>query len=205
MIYQENQLVECMSYINESIPISWFILGGPSDGNEAQGIVKLLPKINILGCEPYKPMYQWQLDHDWPISNGQLLGIALGNKECKMALNIDEDKPRCSSFMQERTSNLKEIVSVDTIDNLSLKYGPFTNIFLWLDIEGHEYEALEGAEELFACNEINIINLEILERRAEHTEKIEKFMKWYGMIEIKRWNIHTNSHHDRLYIHNRFK
>jgi len=53
-----------------------------------------------------------------------------------------------------------EIVKVDTVDNYSTKNGIKKINLLKIDVEGHEYDVLKGAANMFENNRIDLVTFE---------------------------------------------
>ena len=177
----------------------WLILGGPSDGDEAQCARNLWPKLHIIGVEPVLDCISWQFANDWP-KDALLLPFALSETCGRTSINITEDL-RSASLMPDRPGITQEVSTV-TIDRLNKEYGPFQKAILWLDIEGYEYEALQGARKLFNAEAVDIVNVEILHRRPESTADIEDFFAYYNFSLVHIWNDQAEIVQDRIYRRN---
>lgn len=196
MTYNAGQFQNIVKHVPK-VP-RWLILGGPADGNEAQCAVTRWPGLKVLGIEPSEPMRIWQRANGWP-KGAPLLPYALTDHCGQAVMHAPDDDPRCSSLLSERHGPLVEVPTV-TIDSLNQQYGPFRRAILWLDIEGMEYEALQGARELFALGEVLLVNVEILERRQDATKRIHSLLTGRGFRLATLWNYHPGSHHDRIYV-----
>lgn len=196
MTYNPGQFEVVKDFVKK--PPDWLILGGPADGNEAQIARSLWPDIKIIGVEPVVDNIAWQLDNDWP-QGCPLLQRALSDENGGVVtLNVPEDK-RAASCLENRPG-ISETARTVTIDFLNSKYGPITNAILWLDIEGWEYKALCGARGLFSSGEIQLVNVEILERLTEHTSQIERFFEEYKFKLAHVWNEQPGLVQDRIYV-----
>lgn len=178
----------------------WLILGGPSDGDEAQCAKKLWPDIKSIGVEPVLDCISWQFANNWP-KDALLLPFALSETCGRSSINVPGDNLRTASLMSNRPG-ITQDVSLITIDRLSREYGPFQKSILWLDIEGYEYEALQGARELFKADAVDIVNVEILHRRPEATAAIEAFFAYHGFSLVHTWNDQAGIVQDRIYRRN---
>lgn len=103
----------------------WLILGGPSDGDEAQCAKKLWPNIKIVGVEPVLDCISWQFANGWP-KDALLLPFALSETCGRTSINVPADNLRTASLMSNRPGTPQEVSTV-TIDRLSTEYGPFQN------------------------------------------------------------------------------
>jgi len=195
MVYNPGQFSVVFPLVKR--PPTWLLLGGPADADEAQTAVKQWPDIKVLGVEPSKAMYEYQLAHDWPGS--LLLQCALGSSVGQGQIHISGDTPRCSSFVADHPGEL-HTVDITTLDVLDEIHGPFENAILWLDVEGSEYEALLGARKLFDRGAIAMVNVECLVRLQELFVPIEKFLADYKFHLVHTWNIQHNFVSDRIYM-----
>lgn len=172
------------------------ILGGPADGNEAQCAVKQWPDIKVYGFEPSNAMMEWQLKNGWPDS-ANIYRMALSDVNGISVMRVSDRYPRGTSLMMDRPG--KEVpVSTITLNEFD-KETPLRDCILWLDIEGWEYQALCGASNLFSRGDVLAVNVEIIERRTEATKQIEEFFESVNFKLAHTWNIHSGSHHDRIY------
>lgn len=186
MIYEPDQLKVIMPYVREDA--EWFLLGGPADANEAQMMRSLRPGMCILGCEPNPVMFNIQKARGFP---GRLLQLALWNEATTLRLGTVDHQ---FGFMQEqRSASARKFpdsvhsytVQSQTLDNLSVMYGPFRNAVLWIDIESAEYECLQGSTKLLTDRQIHAINVETFVQDEPATTA---FLKQFGFKEALRWN-----------------
>ncbi len=199
MVYNNNQFEKIIPFI-ETKPQS-MILGGPSDGNEAQCARSFYPYIQIIGIEPNQHARFWQRDNNWP-SNALLLHYALSDT-CGIStisippLDLGHNAIRWATLyepqLQTWPKEWREEVETITIDRICQLYGPFPNCLLWLDIENHEYNALLGATDLLSSGMVNLINIECMERSTDNDRK-HILLSNFGYKCIKIWG------NDRVYV-----
>ena len=198
MVYEPGQLAQIVPYLNK-VP-SWLILGGPADGDEAQTAVKIYPELRVVGIEPVEAYRHWQLENGWPCG-APLLAGALTDSDSPPLVSLYQpaSNPRAASLMVERGGVVCQVSSV-TIDQLDRLWGPFSDVLLWLDIEGYEVEALRGARELFKRQAVMAVNVEVIQRRAQATNALEAFFAEYNFRLAARWNQRDDQFHDRVYV-----
>ena len=190
MTYNPGQLYKISPRI-VGVP-SWFIVGGPSDAEEAQCAVRLWPDVKVVGVEPLLEVYDWQLQNNWPTPS-TLFHAALGKQEGTAALYKVEPGPnsqRRASTTHNHGGSVED-VSMVTLDQLDKQVGPFDNCFLWLDIEGAEFDALQGAIGLFEDKKVNWVNVEITSRDSEEIARglrVREFLFSYGLTEFHIWD-----------------
>ena len=177
--------------------IEWFIVGGTADGDEAQTIHAMHPLVKCIGFEPNIDFVRQQNKLlNFP---GVVHPCALWSDNCVRELVTPRGAtPRSASVypFTERPDmggdwtpgNTCE-VSARALDSLSQEYGPFTNVALWIDIEGSELEALLGASQLLQNRQIKLINLEAY----AHIQlpNINRLLTQRGFVLQKVWNIGT--------------
>lgn len=92
--------------------------------------------------------------------------VALGAKSAIMELHFDTDDSGLASLYNRQISHLgikldkSESVSVEPLANLVSRHQLDKIDFLKLDLEGHEFEALKGAEPLLTNHTIRAIQFE---------------------------------------------
>jgi hypothetical protein len=186
-IYNKDQLLKIREFIEPDT--KWFLLGGPADANEAQTIFKLIPEINILGCEPNPIPFELQQARGFP---GILLPVALWDHDCQKIMSLPEisdlkQRNRCGSLIKYNGDETKIQVDARSLDSLSAQYGPFEKAVLWLDVEESELLSLIGAMNLLEQGRVYLINVEVF----SHMEQpIKNFLSKYNFQEIHRWNMH---------------
>jgi FkbM family methyltransferase len=199
LVYCPDQILEICPYLIREP--QWLLLGGPADSNEAQTAVRQWPEISGIGIEPSKGLRQWQLENDWPMKF-PLLPYALA-ESCREATFQNSYSNWRSGTLLDRELGEKETVETITLDSLAAQYGPFNDAILWLDIEGYEYKALQGAEELFRRKSVLLVNLEITEILQETTQQIEAWMDNRNFRCRHKWGYKYGSRsrfHDRIYV-----
>lgn len=111
--------------------------------------------------------------------------ITISNKIMTSGLFLSSSNNQVSSFNEnvvsqppgDFTEYTKESVQTVTLDSLNLTYD-----FLKIDVEGHEYEVLQGGQKLFASNEKpRLIQVEIT---SQFISEIIGFMKpFYNNVD----------------------
>lgn len=133
-------------------------------------LYEAFPKARFILIEPLKE-YEDSIGKIAKKYNCDIHYKAVGDRECKLEINIDTGKLTRSSFMDRtsltRTGNPleKRTVEVTTLDTIFREShtleGP---ILLKIDTEGHELSALEGAESLLQVVDIVITEVSIAKR-----------------------------------------
>ncbi len=181
----------------------WLVLGGPGDAREAQTARELWPDIKIIGIEPNPEAHAWQLAHGWP-KDCVLLPCALSDELWGVkSLVLETGRLRNASIDPEAVGSNEgnpactfRTVNTLTIDYLDSKF-VFEDAIVWLDIEGSELRALQGAEKLIASGRVMLFNVEMLSRVPGLMEGIPRLLKGYRAV--KDWN-DSPTCRDRIFV-----
>lgn len=174
----------------------WLVLGGPSCGMEAQLAVQMWPGIRILAVEPSGLMIMWQRSHQFP-AGGTLLYGALSDAAGEVSF-VPCDGPS-GGWMADDEVPDAITVSAFTLDDLDATHGPFDDAVLWLDIEGSELKALQGAAALLASGRVLLINVEVCDRTPDATASITALLTAAGYRMADAWNNNSGAHHDEVW------
>ena len=151
--------------------VDWFLLGGPSDADEAQTIHARYPQVKCVGFEPHRGYLEYQKQAAFP---GDLHPVALWDSDGEVRFFTPDDSPRSSSPAWEFTdeTGVWTTVPCRSLDSLDGELGPFTNAVLWLDIEYSEVRALEGAAGLLGSGRVKILNVELWDSNHPRIESL---------------------------------
>ena len=140
-----------------------FFDGGANYGDHSMkflSLCKLYKKQPILySIEPFPKTFQ-KLTDRIPVTNGEVLNISLGNEKKKVKFYFNEEEPGSNSNIPHYYLNKSTTVEQDTIDNIIEKKNIKKINFLKLDIEGFEWQGLQGTKEALKSNMIDYIQLE---------------------------------------------
>lgn len=163
----------------------WLLLGGPADAREAQTAIELWPEIKVIGVEPNPEAYAWQLEHGWPKEHGPLIEAAVSNKPGFLEISAPSGFLRSGRVTEPGNGIVVPSVIWDELDK---QYGPVTDAVLWMDIETHELEGLQGATGLLERRAIILINIELQTRMLSKNIEIQRLLDHYGFKTVKDWN-----------------
>jgi FkbM family methyltransferase len=164
---------------------SWFVLGGPANGDEAQCFALRYPTdCRILGIEPSLRMRRHQLEHNFP---GTLIAAGLDKHVGVRPLHSPAGAENCSSMVRDCGGDVHEVPTT-TLDAIDADYH-FANAVLWLDIEGMELPALRGASACLRRGAFELINVEILvDERPDDLTGIADLLTTAGMELVHEWD-----------------
>lgn len=186
MRYNPGQAAELFPHVPPET--KWFILAGPADANEAQTFHERFPDVKIIGFEPNPQSFLYQLEQGFP---GVLLPVGLWSSRDYLKLKVpgNDEFQRSGSvirFVDEGDWPNDIVVSVETLDEMSRRYGPFEDAVLWADVEFAELELLRGAQGLLHSGAIKVINVEL---HTAYAEQLDGFLRWNEYREVARRDV----------------
>ena len=207
------EIVDLLKDNISSTPQTLFNIGvGPRQHNEAQHFRELWPKINIIGLEPNVDTFL-DIITDYP---GKLYPWGVWSIPTIKKLKTVTKAPGKSSILTPHkewrgrwsyTAKECKIVPIScvTLDQLDESMNFPKNIFLWMDIEGSELEAINGGNSLLSSGRVKWINIEISHhpRRVGEPdeETLAEILKQYG-FSLKCKHSLGVACHDSLYAIN---
>lgn len=194
-----------------STPQTLFNIGvGPRQHNETQYFLELWPKINIFGLEPNMDTFMDRIG-DYP---GKLYPWGVWSTPVIKKLNAVFKAPGKSSVLSPHPEwrgkwsyTNKEckaiLISCITLDQLDKALNFPEDIFLWMDIEGSELEAIRGGNSLLSSRRVKWIDIEVSHkprRIGEPTEDmLAELLKSYRFSLKCKYNSGT-AMHNSLYV-----
>ncbi len=152
-----------------STPQTLFNIGvGPRQHNEAKSFKELWPEIDIIGLEPNTNTFIDRIV-DYP---GKLYPWGIWStsmiKEFKAVLKVSGKSSLLTphkkwqgqwSYTPKECQNI--LISCITLDQLDKALNFPKDIFLWMDIEGSELEAIRGGSLLLSSGRVKWIDMEV--------------------------------------------
>ncbi len=189
---------------------------GPRPHCEATVFKKLWPNIRIIGFEPiigvFKDritdypgeLYPWAL---WSVPAIKKLLIVRGNAG-KSSLFIPHPEWHGKKHFNIGKTCDEALISCVTLDQLDEAFNHPLDVFLWMDIEGAELEALKGGRSLLTSKRVKWIMVEVSHtnrRIGEPSEdSISTFLKDCGFSLKCQYNCGL-FFHDSLYVEDKVK
>ncbi len=209
------EVIDLLQKHVKTTPRTLFNIGvGPKPHWECKEFKKLWPKIRIVGLEPNVDTFKDRLT-DYP---GELYPWAVWSTSCIKAIKAVIRFPGRSSLLNphnewEGKPNFevgktckKTLVSCITLDQLDKALNYPKDIFLWMDIEGSELEALKGGHNLLRSGRVKWIDMEIghQTRRVDEPSEnsIGEFLRTYQFDFECKYNS-GRVLHNSLYVLNR--
>jgi len=180
-MYKPNQALKMLYLVN--FTPSLLLDCGPADGREAWRFRERWPQLPIVGFEPAAHLYDLR---EYP---GTLVHKAVWDKAGRAPI---VHGPRQSTLV--RTGDREPLELVETV-RLDEYWLGGNDIVLWMDIEGAELRALEGARKLLEAGAIRLINIEVYD---ETQEQIAKFLEQFGLEMVLAYE-QAGLHHDEVF------
>jgi FkbM family methyltransferase len=164
-------------------------------GSNAGQFLKLIlagigtDQFQIHCFEPGKYTYQLLLDNVRPDDRIKLNNIGIGREKAQMQLHYDHPGSGGASLTKRRVEHLgsvfseSETVEVDSIDHYCAENNIRSIDLLKLDIEGHEFDALQGAASMFERSAIHIVTFEFGGGNIDTRTYFQDF--WYFFRQFK--------------------
>ena len=103
-----------------------------------------------------------------------------------------------------------ETVTAKTLDWIDEQMGGLDRILLWMDIEGAELKALQGATKMLEEHRVKWLNLEVMPSEVPAPgwpleKEISDFLAGYGYKQVhkygmRRWYQPSKPHYDAIYV-----
>jgi FkbM family methyltransferase len=160
------------------------------------------PDVIIEGFEAFPAIVKARKDY-YP---GKLHSVAVVDKKGPVKLHVKrKHKDGSSLFEFVEEDKLRETITVegDTLDNLKPDGPEGEKILLWLDCEGSELMALQGAERF--CKRVEVVNVEMTAyppgRGWANPFQVHRWLVEHGFV--RQW-IHTQrtsaGQYDAFYV-----
>ena len=127
---------------------------GVGQKGEAKVVAQEWPHVACFGCEPNKKQYEKAVE--W--FPGQILPYGISTERFHTLFEANRGNFTFYPIPRAKQDSVIECVTLDFFD---FKADKPHNIFLWMDIEGHELEALRSGPELLASRRVKYMNLEV--------------------------------------------
>lgn len=196
--YSPGQLSVIYPFLGDFVP-KWLLLGGPADANEAQTAREKWPDIQIIGVEPNRDAITFQKSNGWPKDAPLICGVLDDVNGQTRFLSNDTGSLRHQRVSTDKVVGTAVSITWDRIDSM---LGPIEDALIWMDIEGREMLALEGADELLLRSGVKAINVEMQstsDSQRNLNKCLELLMRNRGFKAVHEWNKSPQCW-DRIYI-----
>jgi len=151
-----------ISDILKQRPEIFLDIGPGEHGSEAWAVKETDPNCKIIGFEPQPNRFQLLKQYNYP---GQLRQFVISNSNQKIKgyMGYDGGKSDFWLFAEDEPDYAYQEIEIQSykLDSLEPPSDPFSDIFIWADVEGGELSVLKSAERLFDENKVIGINVEV--------------------------------------------
>ena len=171
--------------VDKNIRIDWVIEAGCHDGKDTLELANSLQPKRILAFEP-DPKARAEAQKLFLLNriDVELFDFALSNSESTKYMNfLNGLAGSGSTFISENGDTPVMVRRLESL-NLSLKYGGA----LWLDVEGHALQVLQGANEILSNLTIAKVEVQMHdmhENRRSDIFQVSKLLKSQGLVPIR--------------------
>lgn len=188
-----------IEYIHEVglVPTALYMAGVGVSAQEACVFKERWPDADVIGFEPNPYAYEGLK----PAFPGNLLNMAIADKPGKQSLYFRHSWKNGSTLHKTTGPMYREVqVEVTTLDEAIL---PEKGAVLWLDCEGYELKALQGAEEFIKS--VSLVNIEITGRPRSggwaSPKDVHQWLKNHGFEQVYVHSIRTvRGQFDAVYL-----
>lgn len=191
------KLEEVRNHLIKKLDIKTAFDGGANQGQWAFRLRKNNPEINIISFEPVKQAFNKLVENSKNDPNWVAHNVALGKEAGTAKINLANNdfmsssilapSNHLSSFPNVEFSDYEEI-NVVRLDSLSEKFD-FNCSLLKLDVQGFEFEVLNGASNLL--DKVALIELETAFRPMYTGEKNHsQILRW---LEDRNFEVYSVS------------
>lgn len=168
---------------------------------EAVRVASTWPGIRIIGFEPNIDLFVERLV-DYP---GELYPWGLWCESCFKMMTITPNDGNSSilPFEDKNHTYQQSPIACTTLDCIDREMQLSDDIFIWMDIEGAELEALKGGSQLLSSGRVKWIAVEV-EHKSRRTgapseDDISDYLSTYGFVP-KRHYEYSKYTHNVLYV-----
>jgi len=189
-----------------TIPLHTLFDVGANMGQTSLDYATHFPNSTIYAFEPIASTYKKLCENVKHLPQVKPIQIAIGNTQESIEINLlPESNAQQNSLNNKSQDNgPKEIVQVNTIDNLMSELNVSEIDLLKIDTEGFEMNVLNGAQSAFQNNKIKMIYIEVgfAKANTHNTNFLAIYSKmeelgfiFYGIYEISQIGIKTEYHY----------
>jgi FkbM family methyltransferase len=166
----------------------WFFIVGLGDGNEGTCALRRWPGVRLIGVDPDPRAIKAQRDGGWPAGH-TLVRTAMSDRDGTAEMGMFE--LCCASMYPEHVARVppagRASVRTRTVDRMEQLYGPFPDVVLWVDAEGHDLEVLRGASGLLSSDRVLLVNTEVWYKAEPRNRELDSHMTGLGYRRLSVW------------------
>ncbi len=188
-------------YIKQFLPDNAIVIeAGGHIGRDCIKMAKLWPESTIYSFEPIKELYDTLIINTEKFKNITCFNYALTSYTGKSEIFVSSGRSTALSSLYKPvgglTTHAETIFTKDTVNTISLdQWAQDNNIkyidFIWLDTQGAELDALNGATNLLKTVNALFVEVSLKERYKDSTDAL-KLISW---LESQNFIAHS---HDKI-------
>lgn len=207
-----NQARICKKYIASQLPTDPIVLeAGARFGKDTRRMSRLWPQGHIHTFEPVPALFKQLSDATQKLSNVSCYSSALADKVGRLPLHVSGGQSDACSSLLPPLSCLEErplitfeqtiTVPVTTIDTWTTENSIKKIDFMWLDLQGAELLALQGAQNILKTVTVILIEINVTERykNAPLYDEIKTWLTARG-FKLDQESLHHATWGDALFI-----
>jgi FkbM family methyltransferase len=137
---------------------------GANIGKWSLHCLQIAPQVELHLFEPSAFTYSRLLENTWP-QNVYINNFGLGEKDETLTLHIFDDASGMNSLYARRGIGWHEVVKTEqieirTVDRYCDEHSIQKIDFMKVDVEGHDFSVLKGAEQMLSSHKISMIQFE---------------------------------------------
>ena len=175
---------------------------GANTGKWAEKIINFFKNTHIIAFEPDERSAKDYKSLFFEKEKYQLHQCALSNVKGTAEISLTEDalfstlETYSENIESKQTNTIKkQLVNINKLDNFKINKSKFDKIFLKIDVQGHEVEVLEGAENTSKICDVVLLELSFFEEfegKDPSFSKAVDYLQLAGLYPIHFQSYGTN-------------
>lgn len=152
-VYEVEELDTFFEWIDTRLDLNFFdgvaLDIGANIGNHSLYLAKRFNK--VYSFEPNSRTFKVLKVNAELAPNIECFDFGLSNSDCEMSVQVDKSNLGGTTILHDNKVEAAQVINLRRLDSLSMTDGNVK--IIKIDVEGHEYEALQGAKQLIKDNQ----------------------------------------------------